>query len=1494
MTSQQDVTLPPTRIPRKSISGGSPMKKRAEKDNATVDIGAMGAGRKKMRSKSMGPGSLDILKSGNGNRRASLAVPSRPPPRSILKPTSLPEIPTFNTFKSRQAGSSQVGGTDQSTSSFDSGESGTKVAVRTEEEQQAAAREREEKERAQIEKHNNERREARRKSLANRRVSFAAEATLHTFHEIELPQDSTTSTDTTRRASSSTAAPSPAPSTLEASKPPPSPDNAEDDTIAYDSDLEHADGVAEIQAEEMTGSSDDSDVEDGTMMTVEAEEMTSASIATPRSYFSADSSGDLDENLRLAARQAVTQRLDEDEEVIAGFAGWGKKNNAQGSSSQGNGQNTRSSFTQGDQGSDMDMDADMDMTTAVGGIIRQKSSSPERDDGDDMDMSMDVTKAIGGIIAQPISSTVQELDVGPGTRSLGDPALLGDGTMGLTTAVGGIRRSRASDASQFDTDALEDMSMEITTAIGAVLGGTSFGNAPQQPRPTTNTGTNDEEDDASMMDMTVSVGQILRDRPLNEANDTQAMDITTAVGGIIKPMLAPQQGSTSQTITGPTAKENIRPLTSTAVIRTSPKRRRSAVVDENGSPGLAGLQNNNLRQSLPPASSAVAGGLSNDASSSPLQSSPLRSSPTRILPTRSSPDRRPLARQQSPDKAPERQLGTPVSKPPPRMIGSRSSSPIRAASPKVKTTPLNLKSKLFRQDPSTGLNTPRIVLTPQNRRLSGVGADRPGLGSPKVAEIIDRRDSIGETAPDFVPSQPDGQRRAVAFADPRVMEAELDKERREEEERENSRRILERGADGERDATVNLMEMIQGLTPKKKPLRGRKSLAVGSARGLLGKRPVELDQDVEEDTPEKDGVKRLKGHQGSPVKNIRLQAHPSKAETTTGRETVSESMDQTNNNTVTPTIPSSPTRAITPRNQGRFKDVANDQPTITMDFDHTGPVDENAVQQDDDGERIHLQDFLNMTSIRFMELTTTKRRHTIAPGASRNSTSAEDKDVTFESCVVAGACTVPMLELYQHSCRELKKYISEGRRIVRDIETETFVENPPLFKEYISATPELKLLMDNQFKNVKSHARLLSKAMWYEWRMKLQEGLKEGLFKISEGMDKDDELLGKQQELLSSVLPGLTKRYGALERELENLEDVERELEDCDPEDLAAARAELSELGKTIAEKSKRVEELRQQVEEYQTGVQSLADQKHQCLEEITAADKIREECRGWSSTEISSLKARVDELEQKSGWAINKIEGSVMFMTYKQEIELAFDLTSFKAHNKQGPTVEIRYIANKRERNVIPLTSEQKFFIECISSHLQGLSNPSLSVNRLLTIVSDAWDKAGATAEQIRLLNLTFPTSVTRTSATTLEVRSSLLLAPLQTRVEISLTLDKISSDDSFEVKVTPDAQVIYGEQFTKSKLNDFLKNKLGKQLLGQKAEQQQQQQQQVSGNKKKQQSQEWSEVVLELHKRLLAKGAKAGHHAAQAQTQAQQANGSANTMQGLQGLQGQGVALK
>ena len=990
----------------------------------------------------MGPGGLDILKSGTGNRRVvclpalsappyfygvtnthlpqSLAAPSRPPPRSILKPT-IPLLPEIPPHKPRKGNASTGPGASGSNPSDNTDNSGTKIALRTEEEQQAAVREREERERVQMEKEINDRREARRKSLANRRVSFAAEATLHTFHEVEYMQDSTTSTDSTRRASS-VAAPSPAPRTSEHesndSEPPSTPpehaetatespanlrdlhqrkhrrssgaaSNYDDDTV-YDSDLEHADDVTEIQGEEMTDSGDDSE-EDGTLMTVEAEEMTSASvasIASLHSAFSGDSTGELDENLRLAARTAATQRLDDDEEVIAGFAGWGKKNISKENLTQ----DVKPTMVDEEPGLDveMTMDMDMDMTNAVGGILHPEERNKSKDD--DMDMSMEVTKALGGILLKP-NTRSRRKSVRATPNPSGDATSFGDMTMEFTTAVGGIKQSRVSDVSHLTTDSNEDMSMEITAAVGAVLAGSLAKTGAQNNRRKTIA---EEDDEASMMEMTMAVGRILPDQSAQEGDDeTMGMDMTVTVGGIIKPSPAqtPEVRSAARKVMELEADQPDPSVTDSVEIAPPlPKRRSSRGLNGESSSDLAGFKGKSI-------------------SRSPLRSPLPKVKPTPSIasspPKTASPFRSPSPKSRTPNKT----------KTPPAMIGSRSSSPVRSVSP-TKTTPRSPSKikKLFHQDPNTGASTPRVVLTPQGRRLSGVGADRSGLGSPKVVEIFDRRISIGDAATNFVPGQAASARRVVSFADPRAMEAEIDRERHDEQEKENSRRILQREVDGLQDGpetTQSLKEMIQGLSPKKSLLRGRKSLHVGSARGLLGKRPAELD---DEETEDADGVKRLKGHQGSPVKNIRLQSPPSKAETTTGRKTRAglRSADNTAMDIITPTVTSSPPKASSPKHQGRFK-VVDDQPTNTMDFDHTVVMDDAEMQQDGDGERIHLQDFLNMTSIRFMELTTTKRRHTVAPSASRDSSAPDgNEDVSLEKCAVTGACTVPMLELYQH------------------------------------------------------------------------------------------------------------------------------------------------------------------------------------------------------------------------------------------------------------------------------------------------------------------------------------------------------------------------------------------------------------------------------------------------------------------------------------------------
>ena len=152
---------------------------------------------------------------------------------------------------------------------------------------------------------------------------------------------------------------------------------------------------------------------------------------------------------------------------------------------------------------------------------------------------------------------------------------------------------------------------------------------------------------------------------------------------------------------------------------------------------------------------------------------------------------------------------------------------------------------------------------------------------------------------------------------------------------------------------------------------------------------------------------------------------------------------------------------------------------------------------DDNIEVVTLSQFLQMTSISFLDgLTTTRRRETMAIPSQLLSTP------TMADYVQAATVTLPMMELYHFSCRELKKYIHEGQEVVKQIEEETLVDNPLLFREYVSAAPDVRAIMDSQFKLLKTYARHQAKAVWYDWRQKLLTGVKDSLDKNHAGLIK--------------------------------------------------------------------------------------------------------------------------------------------------------------------------------------------------------------------------------------------------------------------------------------------------------------------------------------------------------------------------------------------------------
>ena len=749
---------------------------------------------------------------------------------------------------------------------------------------------------------------------------------------------------------------------------------------------------------------------DGESTAMSMDDMTGRSAITSQSEEASsgsDSSARLNEVLRQAAQEAGTRLVDmeesgemsmeiADQEITGAFQPWIKKGQ-------------RQSFDWGDISALNDQEN-------VDPSKRSSIQSQETNDNEDEDLSMEVTNAIGGILPNGPSRRQSVAR----RKSSGEETNYDEQTMEFTNVVGGIAQqpSPAKSAGAGSEANDEEMTMEFTSVVGGVVGknptltpekgGQQVGSyTPGSRERNFSEWNNDEDDSEGMeMEMTGAVGGILpsiREQPEEDEDQTGGMDVTTAMGRIIPPVLETSDKSQAKKVmemesdAGQLGSSPFQEDTRQSPPKSPVGFHITAVASESGSPSLASVRSRRR-------GSASSGRMSTTPTSNSRKSS--------------SPAKRPSSplKQVTPQV---NESSTPKKTPPSNSnTFGRNTSPQKLFEPQLQQQPPKSpeRKNLFEHNTSTGQSTPLFVLRPRERRSSGLGIDKEGLGSPRVAAMLDSRRSLGEEIPQFTPPEP--RQQGVRFDDPVKLQEEEDREREEEEHRE----------DGHVDplqnesAASNLREKISSLTPKKSKIASRKSLHVGSARGLLGKRPIELDED--DDAESDKSPKRLRSQNASPVKNVKLPPPPTMDETV-GRSTRSPSRRSSRSparrsRSASP-IKASPTKGTTtptqepsgPSAASPLKDTAEPQISQT-ESPATGVENADAEEE---MPPIQLQEFLNMTNIHFMELTTTKRRHTTAPGTPSVRESRgfnASKPSSFEDCVAAGFCTLPMLELYQH------------------------------------------------------------------------------------------------------------------------------------------------------------------------------------------------------------------------------------------------------------------------------------------------------------------------------------------------------------------------------------------------------------------------------------------------------------------------------------------------
>ncbi|GAB7325926.1 hypothetical protein MBLNU13_g09982t2 [Cladosporium sp. NU13] len=1320
-----------------------------------------------------------------------------------------------------------------------------------------------------------ERKAARRKSMANRRVSFAPEATLHTWDVIEYMRDHTTSTEaseSTRRASGMTRNSSSSPGSEPPSTPPEqssspaqspahqrdlhqkkrrrvsavppmnfnNPDDLESSMISGSSDVSGSEGEEEGDSE---GEDEDAT---GTAMSLDMGD--NSLLSTTDSDASTSSSARLERNLREAANAAGTRGIEYDEayeedlgdesmeiagdEVTNAFRPWAQRHADEEDEpvlSAALDQENVNPFSPAFQASAATMLKPRYST------IEEEGEEEEEDD--DQDMSMDVTRAVGGILQAR-------------TNNLESSPMDGDGTMDFTQVVGKIngdtqvqsptrsakkRRMSTTEAgspgfsvvqqskrrrSSMARSSMGDETMDLTMAIGGVQESGSPAKAERRRSVARrrSSGVASEADEATM-DFTQAIGGIhgAKRESLHSIGEDEdlSMELTVAFGGV----KAAERAAAAELPSTP--QEPGSPAALAAAANTTPKdqERFRDVPDSGARKSLTpALQKEASRSAEKPAS-AKSSSVRTRKSSSPAKPSPVRQKPEvkALRLTRSAtkekpgvqPKGSPLKNEISYPELPS--LDVPIL----QKDSTPQQSPLVQETEQVET---ETREQLF-----AVLQDPQPSPSVEKQLRSTPVKHTPKVETPLVSASPQRKSQSPRKA--LTPKVATPEPLSTKAATPKSSTHKVATPRSATPKASTPKTATPKAA------TPMTGKNADSTTPK--TVSAKKQIAQTIQASANPSTPQETQATLEHVTLVKQTTPRARAlPEGSPKEVTRL-ADSIKLMSTPRKETLKTLTPKKH----TPKKQVSPMKRPTPAGKptSKIRSGAQKSPAqqLSDDIFNLQPAAEK--------QQVRLQDFLDAASIRFMDLTTTKRRMTYAPTPSKrrrsNADESAETEVTLESAVVAAACTEPEKELFSHACHELKRYIHEGKGAIKELEAETFQDTPRLIQAYMSATSDRKMAIDAQLRDMKTHARMRSKEMWYGWRSQLLDELMHVLQGIAEGLLKDDEILQGREEILGQVLPQMTEKQALLQQEAQQLEAEVSATSDEEKEELEAARARITSVEAELEEKRRILEELQYDVQEQEEIGENLRETKDEFTAAIKEAERVRESYRTISMDEINALKDSVKSLEDTYGWTITTATSSppTVTMTYKSSLQLFFHPSAFRnpgqeASNRPNAPIGLTYTGTTQ-----PLPTTLRFFLQLLRASLHALPQCTTKVSSLLHFVSSGWTIALAVAESERRLAIEGLTETRIVSDERLSIASIILLPKTKTKVRISFDiLAAIGEGLALSESVEVDVRVVYGETLNEKKLKEVLQGNVSGGVDG------------------------WESAVREVRAMLLSKGAK------------------------------------
>ncbi|KAL4246771.1 hypothetical protein ABKN59_009315 [Abortiporus biennis] len=473
--------------------------------------------------------------------------------------------------------------------------------------------------------------------------------------------------------------------------------------------------------------------------------------------------------------------------------------------------------------------------------------------------------------------------------------------------------------------------------------------------------------------------------------------------------------------------------------------------------------------------------------------------------------------------------------------------------------------------------------------------------------------------------------------------------------------------------------------------------------------------------------------------------------------------------------------------------------------------------EDDEGPPISIEQFFEMTGIRFMDEITAPRRSTIHPGhlkpsrrRSLNTSQSDEVDspIPLAEFFTALSIEVPQLELYSTIAGDLNAWIEESKKICKEADEEAIKMTPGLFREFAYVDDSEKEVLLHQLKLIKANNHGTARSQWYDWKKEWVEQLQGSAETAFLALESDAKVLEDIIKEAQSILPTLREEYEQVLAELEKEKADVAEVENSDQD-------YLNELKSSIAEQDVELEAYRSDVSEAKAKLDRLREkyteieqQRQEASTAIAQAEHTIHIQKESTSVEVFRLKNELEALQDLHQWHTDKITPNLMRLIYASKYSVSIPCVQYKPKVDQA---DIQVMGAWRTKERDPYPAFTQLMIQNARNSLTNLG--VASPQRIIEILGDYWSCCSLLKTQLTFLQIKYPLLVEAVTesrgqqqrSSSLKVTATIVLASVKSKAFISFVFDEKTysqwpmSIESVECQV----KIAYGSADSQAILN-------------------------------------------------------------------------------------------